>query len=247
MSGKESLKPLSIFDYIREINKLSSDILSPAKFKILVEIAMRLGENGKTWPKNKELSINTAIKPSSIKVLMSQLKKDSFINIEKEDGQRMIYLCHPTERKRLMVINQNGKRLMVINQKVNGDLPFAATPIKRKEKKILKEKMLPQGISFENYFKNLPSGIAGNIQKKTIEFYWENGFKDELVRAAAGMENWPEKDRIKAFQAIINGFKRKLPMKYEQINIDQKAEYDIVWADATKNNGNILKDIVTRF
>lgn len=138
MSGEKSLNPLSIFDYIREINKLSADILSPAKFKILVEIAMRLGEHGKTWPKNKELSINTAIKPSSIKVLMSQLKKENFINIEKEDGRRMIYLCHPTERKKLMVINQNGKRLMVINQKVNGHLP---PYIKEKEKKKTKEKM----------------------------------------------------------------------------------------------------------
>lgn len=137
MSGKESIKSLSIFDYIREINKISADILSPAKFKILVEIAMRLGEHGKTWPKNKELSINTAIKLSSIKVLISQLKKENFINIEKENGQRMIYLCHPIERKRLMVINQNGKRLMVINQKVNGDLP---PYIKEKEKKKIKEK-----------------------------------------------------------------------------------------------------------
>lgn len=235
MSGKESIKSLSIFDYIREINKLSADILSPAKFKILVEIAMRLGENGKTWPKNKELSINTAIKPSSIKVLMSQLKKDSFINIEKEDRQRMIYLCHPTERKRLMVINQNGKRLMVINQKVNGDLPFVAIPIKRKEKKILKEKMLPQGISFENYFKNLPSGIHRKIRKADVKYYWDRGFKDDLIRAASGLDKMPENDQILIFQGIINAFKRKLPMKYEELEKQNSDGYKFDLIPASKN------------
>lgn len=221
MSGKESIKSLSIFDYIREINKLSADILSHAKFKILVEIAMRLGENGKTWPKNKELSINTAIKPSSIKVLMSQLKKDSFINIEKEDGQRMIYLCHPTERKRLMVINQNGKRLMVINQKVNGDLPFVATPIKRKEKKILKEKMLPQGISFDSFFDNLPEGIDGKIQRKTVKDFWDKGFEDDLIGLSKSLASSPLDERILIFQGTLKIFGRKLQMQNEQIAIDE--------------------------
>jgi len=173
----KSESSLTIFDYIREINKLPAEILSPAKFKILVEIAMRLGEHGKTWPKNKELSINTAIKLSSIKVLMSQLKKENFINIEKEDGQRMIYLCHPTERKRLMVINQNGKRLMVINQKVNGDLP---PYIKEKEKKKIKEKSGPAADSIfkkHPYFDELYQKIPfKNEIKKTIlnDWLWKN-------------------------------------------------------------------------
>lgn len=210
MSGEKSLNPLSIFDYIREINKLSADILSPAKFKILVEIAMRLGEQGKTWPKNKELSINTAIKPSSIKVLMSQLKKENFINIEKEDGRRMIYLCHPTERKRLMVINQNGKRLMVINQKVNGHLP---PYIKEKEKKKTKEKSGATPDSFNNFhpyldelMASMPNELRGQLARPFVNkclwekqgdrpyFYWifDNctGKDDPAAWAAEGMINY---------------------------------------------------------
>lgn len=111
---------LSVFDYIREINKIPSDILSPAKFKILVELVMRVNDTSATWPKNKELSFNTAIKPNSIKVLLSQLKKDRFIHIEKCGGKRSIYLCHPIEKKRLTVIIQNGKKVMQINEKVTG-------------------------------------------------------------------------------------------------------------------------------
>jgi len=124
----------------------------------------------------------------------------------------------------------------------SGILPI----IEESSKESFKE-MLPQGISFENYFKNLPSGIHRKIQKADVKYYWENGFKDDLIRAAGGLGKMPENEQILIFQGIINAFKRKLPMKYEQINIDQKAEYDIVWADAAKNNGDILKNIVTRF
>jgi len=118
----KSESSLTIFDYIREINKLPAEILSPAKFKILVEIAMQIAESGKSSIKNKELSIKTAIRPSSIKVLISQLKKDGFIQIEKINGLRTINLPNQICEKRLMVINQ-------ISEKVNGDLPFSAPPL----------------------------------------------------------------------------------------------------------------------
>lgn len=117
----KSESSLTIFDYIREINKLPAEILSPAKFKILVEIAMQIAESGKSSIKNKELSIKTAIRPSSIKVLISQLKKDGFIQIEKINGLRTINLPNRICEKRLMVINQTS-------EKVNGDLPFSAPP-----------------------------------------------------------------------------------------------------------------------
>jgi hypothetical protein len=130
MSGEKSL---SAFEYIREINKLSSDILSPAKFKILVEIAIQAAENGNVLAKNKELSIKTGIKPNSIKVLMSQMKKNGFIRPEKIDGLRTINLLDHKTGKRLMVINQ-------ISEKVNGDLPFPAPPLLNKVVVVLLEK-----------------------------------------------------------------------------------------------------------
>lgn len=133
MSGEKSLKSLSAFEYIREINKLSSDILSPAKFKILVEIAMQAAENGNVLAKNKELSIKTGIKPNSVKVLMSQMKKDGFIRAEKIDGLRTINLMDHSNGKRLMVINQ-------IPEKVNGDLPFSSPPLLDKVVVVLLEK-----------------------------------------------------------------------------------------------------------
>ena len=108
------MSPLSIFDYIREINKLSSKELSLGQFKLLIEIALRAGTTGKTWPNNSDLSIATALKKNSIKVLLSNLKKKKLIFINKEDGKRVIRLGHPTERKELMMVNQ---RLMTINQK----------------------------------------------------------------------------------------------------------------------------------
>lgn len=133
MSGEKSLKSLSAFEYIREINKLSSDILSPAKFKILVEIAMQAAENGNVLAKNKELSVKTGIKPNSVKVLMSQMKKDGFIKAEKIDGLRTINLMDHSSGKRLMVINQ-------IPEKVNGDLPFSPPPLLDKVVVVLLEK-----------------------------------------------------------------------------------------------------------
>lgn len=133
MSGEKSVKTLSAFEYIREINKLSSDILSPAKFKILVEIAIQAAENGNVLAKNKELSIKTGIKPNSVKVLMSQMKKDGFIRPEKNDGLRTINLLDHSTGKRLMVINQTS-------EKVNGDLPFSAPPLLNKVVVVLLEK-----------------------------------------------------------------------------------------------------------
>lgn len=112
-----NMQNLSVFDYIREINKLPADVLSPAKFKILVEIAMQSCENGNVLAKNKEISIKTGIKPNSVKVLMSQMKKDGFLKAEKIDGKRALCLMDRDSGKRLMVINQNDK-------KVNRDLPF---------------------------------------------------------------------------------------------------------------------------
>lgn len=103
MNGKSSL---TFFNYIREINKLPSDILSHAKFKILIEIAMQIFEHGKSTIKNKEISIKTALNYKSIKVLISQLKHDGWITIEKIDGLRTINLCDPANLKRLITINQ---------------------------------------------------------------------------------------------------------------------------------------------
>ena len=175
------IKPLSIFDYIREINKLPSNILTPAKFKILVEIAMRIGENGKTWPKNKELSENTAIKVSSIRVLLSQLKKENFINILSTNGKRMIYLCHPTEKKMLMTINENGKMLMVINTDVNDHLHRTYY---KKENKKKKSKEKSEGAApdcFENYhpyldevMRLIPDAIRGQLSRPFVnKCLWE--------------------------------------------------------------------------
>lgn len=212
---------LSVFDYIREINLLPTNILTPAKFKILVEIAMRINETSSTWPKNKELSDNTAIKPDSVKVILSQLKKDNFINIEKQDGKRMIYLCHPTEKKRLMVINENGKKLMVINQKVNGHLP---PYIKEKEKKNLKEKMLPQGIFLEKHGDKIPKGIDGQFRQSQLDSYHLK-YGDVFLKICHDSASVPIHQRAKYVQGAVNILINKTKMQNEQDNINQNEQY----------------------
>lgn len=165
-------KPLSILDYIRLINRIPSDILTPVQFKILVEIAMDLGENGKTWIKNKKLSINTATKYSSIRAQLNYLKKKCFINMGNEDGQRMIYLYHPTEFYLLRTINKNGKLLMILNNDVKDPLhPL----LKDKGKDHIKRKsQLPLGDSLKKHpdldptWNKIPHTIRRRIRKNQI-------------------------------------------------------------------------------
>lgn len=206
---------------------------------ILLYLVKCHGPDGLINPSQKDMAEKCGMNLTLLKDNIKRLEALGYIKRHRT-GRSCYYFVAKPDRPETGLSNRPENRLS--HRPENGPALLKENKDKDKDK----EEMLPQGISFENYFKNLPSGIAGNIQKKTVEFYWENGFKDDLIRAAAGMESWPEKDRIKAFQTIINGFKRKLPMKNEQINIDQKAEYDIVWADAAKNNGNILKNIGTR-
>jgi hypothetical protein len=182
------MSPLSIFDYIREINKLSSKELSLGQFKLLIEIALRAGTTGKTWPNNSDLSIATALKKNSIKVLLSNLKKKKLIFINKEDGKRVIRLGHPTERKELMMVNQ---RLMTINQKhptkqkglttinqrlttINQKLT-TINPLIKKEKKETKEKSgaTPDSFNFwhpyiDEIMAAIPDQAKGKISRAFV-------------------------------------------------------------------------------
>lgn len=139
---------LTIFEYHNKIDAFSKEILSFPQKILLNNISRHLGDNGKIWPKNPELARRTGIAKSSIKVLLSQLKKSGFIEVAKEAGKRMIFLCHPDLKKRLTVIVKNGRRLMTINQKekrlmsINQKVNDHSPPyIKEKEKKKSKEKL----------------------------------------------------------------------------------------------------------
>jgi hypothetical protein len=184
------MSPLSIFDYIREINKLSSKELSLGQFKLLIEIALRAGTTGKTWPNNSDLSIATALKKNSIKVLLSNLKKKKLIFINKEDGKKIIRLGHPTERKELMMVNQR-LRLMTINQKhptkqkglttinqrlmtINQRLT-TVNPLIKKEKKEKKEKLgaTPDSFNFwhpyiDEIMAAIPKEAKGKIPRAFV-------------------------------------------------------------------------------
>lgn len=201
-------KSLSILDYIRLINRIPSDILTPVQFKILVEIAMDLGENGKTWIKNKKLSINTATKYSSIRAQLNYLKNKCFINMVNEDGKRMTYLYHPTEYFLLRTINKNGKLLMILNNDVNDPLhPL----LKEKGKDHIKIKsQLPLGDSLKNHpdldriWNKLPMAIRRRVRKYQInQWIIENngnvGYLEYLINEC--------KDAIKPICKFQDGLK----------------------------------------
>ena len=92
---------------------------------------------------------------------------------------------------------------------------------KNKKKDKSKEKMLPQGISFDSFFDNLPEGIAGKIQRKTVKDFWDKGFEDDLIGLSKSLASSPLDERILIFQGTLKIFDRKLQMKNEQIAIDE--------------------------
>lgn len=224
-------KPLSILDYIRLINRIPSDILTPVQFKILVEIAMDLGENGKTWIKNKKLSINTATKYSSIRAQLNYLKNKCFINMVNEDGKRMIYLYHPTEYFLLRTINKNGKLLMILNKDVKDPLhPL----LKEKGKDHIKRKsQLPLGDSLKNHpdldriWNKLPMAIRRRIRKYQInQWLIENngnvGYLEYLINEC--------KDAIKPICKFQDGLKNphgKFFKKMGSKAVAEKKEHDM--------------------
>ncbi len=132
-------KPITIIDYLKIINALPSTELTPTQLKILIALLVRLGKNGKTWIKNKTLSEDTATSYDGIRVRLNELKNKGMIYIANENGLRMIYIAHPTEKYLLRTSNENGKMLLVRNSDVTG--PYQLY-MKRKGKDHLKEKLL---------------------------------------------------------------------------------------------------------
>lgn len=96
----------------------------------------------------------------------------------------------------------------------------APISIKESTKNHSKE-MLPQGISFDSFFDNLPEGIAGKIQRKTVKDFWDKGFEDDLIGLSKSLASSPLDERILIFQGTLKIFDRKLQMKNEQIAIDE--------------------------
>lgn len=94
------------------------------------------------------------------------------------------------------------------------------------------KEMLPQGISFDSFFDNLPDGIAGKIQRKTIKDFWDKGFEDDLIGLSKSLASSPLDERILIFQGTLKIFGRKLQMKNEQIAIDESNAHKLDFVSA---------------
>jgi hypothetical protein len=141
--------PVDIFKTIKSIQAIDRKILPHAEKNLLVSILIHLGENGNIWPNNEQIGKRIGESKDYAKNIIMRLKNKGYLQITGRGKKRKISVI---EQK--IFGNSQLPKSEIGNSQLpvgNSQLPTEPLPIKRKEKKIIKEKSGAAPDSFNNF------------------------------------------------------------------------------------------------
>lgn len=173
MNRKGIFPVKNIFEVIKSIQKTDRKVLPHAEKNLLISIAIHLGENGHIWPTNEQMGERIGESKDYVKNLLMRLKNKEYIAIEGRGKTRKIKIIEDNIFGNSQLPNHaNGNSQLPTG---NSQLPKSVLPIKRKEKKKIKEKSGAAPDSFNNFhpyldemMRSMPDKLKGQLARPFV-------------------------------------------------------------------------------
>lgn len=217
----------NIFKIIKSIQKIDRKILPHAEKNLLISIAIHLGENGHIWPTNEQMGERIGESKDYVKNLLMRLKNKKYIAIEGRGKSRKIKIIEDTIFGNSQLPNHaNGNSQLPIG---NSQLPKSALPIKRKEKKKIKEKSgkKPSADFLKKLelWRSIPIETRKLLNKKQVVKCSIEKIEYAIERMNVTIKKGG--NPVKAFQNALKGDHAKLTRIMEAKAMAEKKEHDI--------------------
>jgi hypothetical protein len=238
---------VDIFETIKSIQSINKNELNHTLKNVLISILIRFGNNGHIWATNSQIGEWIGEDGEYIKNLLSKLKKRGLLKIEGRKSQRKIYPGPKLVRdhqSRIKNVRDSQSRYRDHQSRT------VSTPIKRKEKKIIKEKSgaTPDFVKKIELWQSIPANTRRRLNKKQVVKASIEKIKYAIERMQVAIEKGGSS--VKAFQDAFKGDHAKFTRKMEADAMAEKKEHDkdivkVVEA-ANKKQAEAIPDEQTR-